>query len=369
MPLTQPRATRLARMMCGHQELRHDPRLPEVAAASGPIGIDALPPFEDFEPCGPDQIALYRRLGGPPADDGVRAYLRRRFEAMRDEGRHFPWHWSCIPELVDDDLRRDMTAWASAAPLRVAFDVHRSAPWLVDEPMVEAAARRHLAAGLRWDDFDVLERSDGQSLLGGFIEERARTTDVDEELRRILGWLEKQGKPLRERIAIALGQLQRRPPTPELCELAARMLSTRTAWEKHGAPLFHAILRWGDQGPLGSVFWTLTGNPARAELLEHVHLAFATALLDLAGSAADAGDHDRLVALLTAVLKLDPPPTVVRKLQDLRRRSGLPGRAEERIAYGVKLFKSGEGGLATVGGLYEALSALPPAAAPPGASR
>jgi hypothetical protein len=143
------------------------------------------------------------------------------------------------------------------------------------------------------------------------------------------------------------------------------MLATRAAWEKYGAAVFRGVLRWGEPRPLQVVFLTLAGRSGSAELLDRVHLVFATVLLELAGVAADAGDHDRLVSLLTAVLKLDPPPPIVQKLHDLRRREGLPGRAVERIEMGASLFKSKVGRAATFDGLFEALRALPPAESPP----
>jgi hypothetical protein len=161
-------------MMCGHHELLHHARLLEVAVASGPIGIEALPLFEDIGFCGSTQIEIYRRLGGEAADQRLREHLRRAFAEMRDERGHFPWHWPCFPEILDEDLRGEMTHWASAAPLSTVLDLHRSAPWLAGEPMVQAAAQRHL---------------------------------------------------------------EHRPPTPELAMAAAQVLSTRTVWEKDGTVL------------------------------------------------------------------------------------------------------------------------------------
>jgi hypothetical protein len=363
MPLTQPRAARLARMMCGHRELIHHPRLLEVATASGPIGIEALPAFEDFERHGPVGVEIYRRLGGAAADERLREHLRRTFAEMRSEGKRFPWHWPCVPEIVDEDLRREMTSWASAASLREVLDLHRSAAWLAGEPMVEAAAQRQLDAGVRWDDWWFLERvAEEQPILRTFLEQRARRTDCDQELAAILAWLEKRGMPRRERLGIVLGHLEHRPPTPELAKAAAQVLSTRTAWEKDGAVLLRAIVRWSDWRALGEIWWTFVEKTDLEKLLTDVHLAFATVLLEMAIAAVEAGDHDRLVATLTAVLKLDPPPPIVRKLLDLRRRDGLPDRAVLRIEAGVKLFKSGEGRTPTIDGLYEAVEALSRAA-------
>jgi hypothetical protein len=90
-------------------------------------------------------------------------------------------------------------------------------------------------------------------------------------------------------------------------------------------------------------------------------------LLELASAAAEAHDEARLLALLNAVLKLDPPPPIVRHLRQLAKQPGLSDRARERIDLGTTLFKSASGRTAAFGPLMNAsqmMIAASPAAVP-----
>src|SRR5262249_40435171 len=151
-------------------------------------------------------------------------------------------------------------------------------PWLVDEPLVEVAAQRHLDAGLRWDDWDLLRRAEELPILRTFVEERARRTEDDHELSAILDGLRRQGVPRRRWLAPLRERLESRPPTHRIAETVAHVLSTRTAWEEDGGVFLHALMGWRDWHALGAL-WTmftrLGPGPESRKLLAAVHLAFA----------------------------------------------------------------------------------------------
>jgi hypothetical protein len=143
------------------------------------------------------------------------------------------------------------------------------------------------------------------------------------------------------------------------------MLATRTAWEGDGAVFLRALVRWREWTAVEVVWARLldtamfrTPKEDVGKLVAAVHLVFALVILELGEAAAVAADEERLVAALTAVLKLDPPPPIVRELARLKRRKDLSDRAVERIEAGMKLFKSMEGRAPAFEGLYQATRML-----------
>ena len=367
MPLTRSRAAGIARMIKGHRELIADPRMLEVAAVSGAIAPEELPALEEIQLHEVNQATLYRRLGGAVADQRLREHFRGLLAETRAPGGkesggfHFPWFWSLLAEVVDDDLRAELTDWIATAPLREVVNLYGTLPWLVvGEPVLVAAAQRHLDAGLGWDFFEL------SPVLRPFIEKRARRTEDDVELARLLEWLDGQGASREQQLAIVLARLEGRPPTPHLADAVARMLDSRAAWENDGAVVLRAFVRWRDWG---GVTRLLTGGPRglgwmtdTADRLEKqlkaVHLVFAQVLLELAGAASVAADEEGVLAALAAVLQLDPPPPIVRELARLKQRGDLSDRAVERIDAGMKLFKSMAGRAPSLQALYEAMATL-----------
>lgn len=361
MPLTQARAARIARMIKGHPRLIQHPRMLEVAIASGPLEPDLVPGFEEIDLYDTRQVELYRRLGGTTADERLREHARRSFESMKAEDRPFAWRASWLPDVADEALLADMRAWVSVAPLRRVLELYPGVPWLVDEHTVEVAAQRHFDAGLSWNDISLLHRAEQIPLLGAFLERRSESTSNDQEFVALLRWLGDHGLPRARQLTLLLGRIERRPPTEDLAPVALRMLPTRAAWEKDGPTVLRAFLRSQDRMSLGAIWWALRQDEEKnnaPKILAAVHLAFATAILEVAAQAADDHDEARLTAALTAVLVLDPPPTIVPRLTKLRHRTGMPERAVERLQAGIELFKSNEGRAPTIDALYEATAKL-----------
>lgn len=366
MPLTQSRAARIARMIKGHRRLIQHPRMLDVATASGPIEPDLVPDFEEIELDDGQQVEIYRRLGGAAADARLREHVRRSFETMKAEGKRFAWHASWLPDVLDEALRADMRAWASAAPIMAVLELYPGVPWLVDEHTVEVAAQRHFDTGLHWRDPYLLHRAEKIPLLGAFIERRAECTGDDHEFDVLLRWLGDRDVPRARQLALLLGHLDRIRPTEDLARATLRTLPTRAAWEKDGPTVLRAVLKWRDRRSLGEIWSALSWSALRQDegkndapkILAAVHLAFATAIIEVAAMAADDHDEARLTAALTALLALDPPPTIVPRLTKLRHREGMPDRAVERLQDGIELFKSKEGRTPTISALYEAAALL-----------
>ena len=72
-----------------------------------------------------------------------------------------------------------------------------------------------------------------------------------------------------------------------------------------------------------------------------------------------------MIALLNAVLQLDPPPPIVRELRRLAKRTDLSERAVERLHAATKLFKSADGRTPTIDALYAATDDIVGPAAEP----
>jgi hypothetical protein len=380
--LTKVRATRIARMIKDHPELLGHPRMTSVAELSDPLEADALPSIDAVDLNSVMQVDVYRRLGGPFADARLREKARALIPEYLAERQAYPylmprfWLWSWLPMVSGDDLLTELQAWVREAPLKIVVNLFNSAPWLVDERALQETAKRHLELGRQWDSSDI------PPVLRPLVEERARRTEDDRELLALLGWLEAQGMPRTAAVNLLITRLERRPPSKPLVKIA-RMLTTRSAWEKDGLRLLRAIARWKDWDLVGGLWWELmtplstasTGNkegessserkPNMGVVVSAAHLVFATVLLELAAEAASAGDDRLLTTVLTAVLQLDPPPPIVREFRRLGRHASLSERAKARIDSGMKLFKLAEGRTATFDGLFEATATLRRAVAQP----
>lgn len=376
MPLTGQRATRIARMIKDNDELLRHPRLDDILATlAGPLQAEDLPVLNEANLHDERYVAVYRKLGGTFADDRLREVVRRGFAEIRatvddDDGcRALCWWWPWLPEIVDDDMRSEMTAWAAEGSLRRAVRLYRAAPWLVSDEILNSVAKREIEAHRPWDRLNV------PPVLRWYVEEQARRTDGDRELLAALWWLEENGAPRAARLGFILGFLARRPATSEIVDAAARMMSTRSAWEKDGPTLLRSIVRRDDWGSVAHLWYALAGfqrdtpDEDRGRLLAAIHLAFAAVLMERAKVTAEAGDDDQLATALAAVLQLDPPPPIVRDLAKLKRHPGLSERARKRIDAGMKLFKSMEGRTPGWDALFEAAGTMRGAAREMAATR
>lgn len=375
MELTVARAQGIARLLGPSVALLRHPRCGEIAALLGPLDEAALPPFEHVNLDSADEVALYRKLGGRAADARLCAQVHEAIVGKDSEGLSYPpfpdsyvWRaWPWLPDFLDDNARREMRARLATATLQQVLMWRRLLPAIVDDALIEGAARRHLDAHHRWDRLELLPS------LRSFVEQRLPHAADQHELFALLDWLEPQGLPRAARIDAVIVDIERRSPT-WLVERIAALLPSRSAWEQHGARLLRALLRWNDWGLIHRVWYALyqavrrapdspAGAPTRSQaeiaaLLDAMHLAFATVLLEQASLAAEAHDEARLLALLSAVLKLDPPPSVVPMLRRLTRWPDLSTRAHEWIAQGTTLFKSKAGRSASFEGLSEATNVM-----------
>ena len=391
LPLTPARAGRIARMIKDHPRLLDHPRIAEVAAMAGSVEADALPALDAINLDRPGHVEVYRRLGGPLADERLRARVRAALSAAPDEpARRFGglpsllWSWGWLLDVLDDELRAEMRARVREAGFDEALRLSQSGlrlvqsnSWLVDEALLLELAARHLEQGEPWHHREL------PPVLLPFVKERARRADDDHELVHLLSWLEDQGVPRSERMDLLLARLQRRPPSSEALTGAARLMVTRSAWEKDGPRFLRAWMRWNDARMVRLLWLQLIGEleragakgsgeastggaeAAREPVLWAMHLALATVALERAAAAADAGDDARVIALLNAVLQLDPPPPIVRELRRLAKRTHLSERAVERLHAATKLFKSADGRAPTFDALCAATDAIVGAAAKP----
>ena len=391
LPLTPARAGRVARLIKDHPRLLEHPRIAEVAAMAGPIEANAVPDLAAINLDHPARVEVYRRLGGPLADERLRARVRAALSAAPDEpARRFGglpsllWSWGWLLDVLDDELRAEMRARVREAGFDEALRLSQSGlrllqsnSWLVDEALLVELAARHLEQGDPWHHREL------PPVLLPFVKERARRADDDHELVHLLSWLEDQGVPRSERMDLLLARLQRRPPSSEALTGAARLMVTRSAWEKDGPRFLRAWMRWNDARMVRLLWLQLIGEleragakgsgeastggaeAAREPVLWAMHLALATVALERAAAAAYAGDDARVIALLNAVLQLDPPPPIVRELRRLAKRTHLSERAVERLHAATKLFKSADGRAPTFDALCAATDAIVGAAAKP----
>ena len=381
LELTPTRARRIARLIKAHRRLLHHPRIGEVAAVAGEIEAEMLPAFEKIDLEDRDQVTLYRHLAGATADDRLRAHARAallRYDRGADSTRLIPrpsgWvllRW--FEDLIERTLRADLRAQIVDAPLYVVLDWREMLPTVVDDLLIGDAAQRHLDENRRWDRVYLIPQ------LRPFVEQRVPHAEDDDELFFLLDWLEAQGFSRAAKLEAVLAAIEKRPPTRILQQIGA-LLPTRSSWEQHGPRLLRALVRRDAWTMVYNIWYTLyesvrnapaapDGTPARSDdeivaLITAAHLAFATVLLELASAAAEAQDETRLLALLNAVLKLDPPPPIVRHLRRLAKQPGLSDRARERIDLGTTLFKSASGRTAAFGPLMNAAQMMIAASTP-----
>jgi hypothetical protein len=371
LDLTPTRARRIARLIKDHRRLLHHPRIGEVAAVAGEIEAEMLLPFEKIDLEDRDQVTLYRHLAGAAADDRLRAHARAallRYDRGADSTELIPrpsgWvllRW--FEDLIEPALRAELRARLVDAPLRVVLDWWDMLPTVVDDRLIGDAAQRHLDENRRWDRVYLIPQ------LRRFVEQRVPHAEDDDELFFLLDWLEAQGFSRAAKLDAVLAAIEKRPPTRNLHRIVA-LLPTRSSWEQHGPRLLRALVRRDAWTMVYNIWYALhesisnapaapDGTAARSDdeivaLITATHLAFATVLLELASAAAEAHDEARLLALLNAVLKLDPPPPIVRHLRQLAKQPGLSDRARERIDLGTTLFKSASGRTAAFGPLMNA---------------
>jgi hypothetical protein len=384
LELTPTRARRIARLIKDHRRLLHHSRIGEVAAVAGEVEAEMLPPFEKIDLEDRDQVTLYRHLAGAAADDRLRAHARAallRYDRGADSTRLIPrpsgWvllRW--FEDLIEPALRTELRAQIVDAPLYVVLDWWDMLPTVVDDLLIGAAAQRHLDENRRWDRIYLIPQ------LRRFVEQRVPRAEDDDELFFLLDWLEAQGFSRAAKLDAVLAAIEKRLPTRNLQRIVA-LLPTRSSWEQHGPRLLRALVRRDAWTMVYNIWYTLhesirnapaapDGTAARSDdeivaLVTAAHLAFATVLLELASAAAETQDEARLLVLLNAVLKLDPPPPIVRHLRQLAKQPSLSDRARERIDLGTTLFKSASGRTAAFGPLMNAaemMIAASPAAVP-----
>lgn len=382
MELTPARAHEIARLRSRSDTLLRHPRCQEIAALVSPLDEAMLPPFKRVNLESAEQVTLYRKLGGKAADANLRNHVRQAivgddstpsvYPPFPDPSAWCAWPW--LQDFLDDGDRSAMRARLATATLHEVLMWRRLMPAIVDDELIEGAAQRDLDADRRWVYFDLLPS------LRPFVEQRLLRAADDDELFSLLDWLEARGLPRAAQIDAVIAHIERRPPT-RLLERIPALLPTRSAWEQHGPRLLRALLRWNDSAMIHRLWFALhqsvrrapptaAGATGRSEeqidaLLDATHLAFATVLLELASLAAEAHDEARLLALLSAVLKLDPPPAIVPMLRRLTRWPDLSIRAQEWITQGTMLFKSKAGRTASFDALLEATNLMPVASRAP----
>lgn len=217
-------------------------------------------------------------------------------------------------------------------------------------------------------------------VLYGAVLERAQSSPRGGERAVLLEWLDQHGATRKELLTLTAETLRLEAIDQPVLDWLARswvprMLTTRTAWERHGVEVLLALIAhraFTELGELLTLAWTGAGDAAKPArqgkakrpkgpsqgYLEAIHLAFAQALVRLSSEALGAGKEARAMAALSALACLDPPSRVGRALLALRRAQGASGEVLELVALNDRLVKRAGARGASLEGLIAAVHAL-----------
>ncbi len=201
--------------------------------------------------------------------------------------------------------------------------------------------------------------------------ERVRTTKSGDERANLLGWLEVHAVPRATLLALAIGPIDHGEVSYAIIGWLSRQLSTRAAWEKHGAETVSALVRQSAFAELGDLITVALSEAVRGDvepprgMLGAILVAFAEALVAAARTALGGNDQASAMAALSALACLDPPSRVIRAVHELREIRGASEEVSELIATNERLLKHSDARDASLEDIIAAIHALADASRAP----
>jgi len=364
LPLTRSRANRLLAMALDDPEFLEQVagyELNRIAAVADPVPPERLPAAELFLSrryrYKPDKdanglpvqlsseesyrrmtetltesVAAYRRLGGAEAEERIQAWLHA---PLKEDESSDPFRSTiddvftrleAVPLLLTVQLRRELEARARRLSIRALVDVHKRAPWLIDQESLKTiAVDRAEDATEMWSHFGGV---DLPAFLLDAVRKRAWNIENEGEFLALAGWLAKQNELVEDLVSLFLRRIGRFVPTERVIDWLATVLSSRTRWERQGPRVLEPLVEakaWSSIYRLvyGSLPRGSDTTPPNQEqvrgLVGAIHEAVGVVLLRGTRRALEAGDGKLAQAALQAMVALHPPSRLSGKLNGLRR--------------------------------------------------
>ncbi len=209
------------------------------------------------------------------------------------------------------------------ASLGEILELGRSAPELIDDDTLVFLAKE--CALREGEDWSTLV-GDLPEILRDVVLDKAKRSPRGMERAALLEWLAERKTPRDALMGAVLDALSAEPAS--VIPFAARRLSTRTMWDRHGRDVIACLLAARAFSELSELV-TLSlaeGKKAKenaeSKLLDAIQLSFGAVLVDRSSEALSAGEGERALALLSALACLSPPARLGPSLRALVEASG-----------------------------------------------
>lgn len=264
------------------------------------------------------------RLARRAPDSFYEVLATPSLEMTEDERRE-------LLELLRGEVAPEIWARITAPrPPRAAEDSGAAAPWAEGESLLEAldlCGDDEVGAPFGWAEAPL----EGAAL---------QTFQLEQ--------LEQQGAPRAALMEMTMAALRSAETPDAMLSWFARSwlpqkLASRAAWDDYGADVIGALIGRGAFAELTELLAGVWGADRGSGFEGAVQYAFALALVREAREAAERADEARAVALLSALICLDPPSRVSPALHTLRRSQGLGAEAMELVLLNERLVKHGRG--------------------------